>query len=161
MSDLAWPVAPPALSWEVEKGEPFSTTLSEVWVAVIILTYQVSRKDIPVTQTLSSAAMLFAPRTDETMTTAKVVAAAKDEAECREALDAWKRANPHMGGEEIVTSVPFGRDRAAGAALPVGPAARCIDCGLPIGDGFRCDPCVKKFWQKLRDTDPDYATQTV
>ena len=155
MSDLAWPVAPPASSWIVDAA-PLSMP-AQVWVAVIIVQYQVSRRDIPVTQPLSSAAMLFAPRTEETMTTAKVVAAAATEQECRQLLVEWKTANTTVGGEEIVTSVPFGVVPVSGAARAT---TRCIDCGREIGDGFRCDPCVKVYWQSLRDADPDWATET-
>lgn len=155
MSDLAWPVAPPALSWTIDAEVPAMPT--EVWVAVIVVQYQVSRKDIPVTQPLTSAAMLFAPRVDETMTRAVVVATATTEAECRQLLVEWKTANTTVGGEEIVTSVPFGR---APRASTVRAVSHCIDCGREIGDGFRCDPCSKKHWQTLRDADPDWATET-
>lgn len=155
MSDLAWPAAPPATSWTIDQDVP---SLAQVWVAVIIVQYQVSRRDIPVTQPLTSAAMLFAPRTEETMTTAKVVAAAASEEECRQLLAEWKTANTSVGGEEIVTCVPFGPD-AVKDIVPARAVAHCIDCGGEIGDGFRCDPCAKKYWQLLRDADPDWATE--
>ena len=155
MSELAWPVAPPSSSWIVDAAPP--SMPAEVWVAVIVVQYQVSRRDIPVTTPLTSAAMLFAPRTEETMTTAKVVAAAANEQDCRQALSAWKQANPGIGGDEIVTAVAFGPDVVS---VPARATTRCIDCGREIGDGFRCDPCVKVYWQSLRDADPDWATET-
>ena len=73
----------------------------------------------------------------------------------------WRRGstvNTGLGGEEIVTSVPFGPDPVADV-VSVRAMAHCIDCGREIGDGFRCDPCVKKYWQALRDADPDWASQ--
>ena len=154
MSDLAWPAAPPAVDWAVKDEAPVA--LSQVWVAVIVVQYQMSRRDIPVTQPLTSAAMLFAPRTEESMTRAVVVAAATTEEQCRQLLAEWKTANTTIGGEEIVTSVPFGR---AASANSVRAVAHCIDCGGEIGDGFRCDPCTKKYWQLLRDADPDWASE--
>ena len=138
---MAWPTAPPAVE------------VNEVWVAVVVVTYEVSVRNLPVTAQLSSAAMLFAPRVNETRTSAKVVAAATTEQECRQLLVEWKAQNTTVSGEEVVSAVALGRQgTTAKSALPA-PEVRCIECHVVIGAGFRCERCAKAFHASLRAAD--------
>lgn len=146
----SWPTAPPA---------PDVERLAEVWVAVMVVVSEVSFKDRPATAPLSGRAALFAPVRTEVRTSARVVAAAVSEAECRELLAEWRAVNPGTQGEEVVSPVGLGRVGSGGhyAAADQAPGPSCISCGQPIGDGFRCDPCTKAYWAKLRAADPDLA----
>jgi hypothetical protein len=146
VTELLWPVAPPVAE------------VTEVWVAVVVVAYEVSVRNVPITDQLTSSAMLFAPRVNETRTSAKVVAAATTEQECRQLLVEWKAAHPGTAGEEVVSAVALGRlgTTASAAALPA-PEGRCIECHVQIGDGFRCERCTKAYWAALREADPELA----
>ena len=142
MSDLVWPVAPPPVA---------KPDLAEVWVAALVVTAVISRRNVAVTQPLSSAGNLFAPVVDETITRALVVAAAATEEECRRALSEWHVSHPDVHGEDIVSKVPFG---LVSAGERGGPEAvkHCQECEAPIpgGLGFFCERCTKAMWARSK-----------
>lgn len=144
MSDLVWPVAPPPTP-------ALSSSVTEVWVAALVVTAIISRRNMPVTQPLSSAGSLFAPIVDETITRAVVVVAAATEEECRRALNEWHISHPDIHGEDIVSKVPFG---LVNAGEHGGPEAvkHCQECeaAIPGGLGFFCERCTKAMWARSK-----------
>ena len=141
MSDLVWPVAPPPTPGPVD--------LLEVWVAALTVTAVINRRNIPVTQPLSSLGSLFAPTAQETITATVLVAAAATEEECRRALGEWRVAHPDVQGDDVVSKVPFG---LAPVREHSGPEKRCQECDAPVpgGLGFFCERCTKAMWAKSK-----------
>jgi hypothetical protein len=151
-----------ALTWPTGPAGPELVPLrpGQVWVAVLVVTAEVSFRDRPATGQLTSVAALFAPARTETRTSARIVAAAVSEAECRAALHDWREANPGVQGEEVVSLVALGRAPVGLASVShdqPNPAPRCISCSAPIAAGFRCGPCTQAYWAQLRAQDQDLA----
>jgi hypothetical protein len=136
-------------------------SVSEVWVAALVVTAIVNRRAMPVTAPLSSVDALFGPTTNETITRAMVVAAAATEDECRKALSDWHNLHPDVHGEDIVDKVPFGRVNAGEQSAP--EERRCQECGGPAGIGFFCERCTKAMWARSKASfqgDEDEALAT-
>jgi hypothetical protein len=127
----------------------------EVWAAVILVTRQVSFKDVPATAPLSGYDALFAPIRTEERLSARVVAAGLTQAECEAALAEWKAQHPDIQGDTVISSVRLGRPSVqADGEAPASASAHCIGCGVVISGGFRCQPCTKAHWEAVRAADP-------
>ena len=81
----------------------------DVWIAVILVTREVSYKDVPATQPLSGYDALFAPIKTEARLSALVAAAGLSREECEMAFAEWRDAHPNIQGDHVITSVRLGR----------------------------------------------------